>query len=158
MCLWTKWHWGRFSPSTSVSPVDSQFINCPTFINHSIIRRYVISFLRAWLCNQLRINDVNANRYAGYLVEQAGSFLPRKVTYQGIAYPQKYCNGFDQRVARQQPSKYLPTHATQQWRNLCFLFDDVTQQWRTLCFICDDVTNNRDGVFYGVWQSAYERS
>jgi hypothetical protein len=25
---WTKWHWGRFSPSTSVSPVNSHSTNC----------------------------------------------------------------------------------------------------------------------------------
>jgi hypothetical protein len=28
--------------------------------------------------------------------------------------------------------KHLPTHATQQWRNLCFLCDDVMQHWRKL--------------------------
>jgi hypothetical protein len=29
---WTKWHWGRFSPSTSVSPADSRSTDCSTFI------------------------------------------------------------------------------------------------------------------------------
>jgi hypothetical protein len=29
---WTKWHWGRFSPSTSVSPASSQLTDCSTFI------------------------------------------------------------------------------------------------------------------------------
>jgi hypothetical protein len=29
---WTKWHWGRFSPSTSVSPANSYFTDCATFI------------------------------------------------------------------------------------------------------------------------------
>jgi hypothetical protein len=29
---WTKWHWGRFSPSTSVSPANSHSIDCSTFI------------------------------------------------------------------------------------------------------------------------------
>jgi hypothetical protein len=42
-----------------------------------------------------------------------------------------------------------PTHATQQWRNLRFLCDDVTQEWRKL-FLCGDVTNNTAGVFHGV--------
>jgi hypothetical protein len=26
---WTKWHWGRFSPSTSVSPANSHSPNAP---------------------------------------------------------------------------------------------------------------------------------
>jgi hypothetical protein len=30
--LWTKWHWGRFSPSTSVSPANSHSTNCSTII------------------------------------------------------------------------------------------------------------------------------
>jgi hypothetical protein len=30
--LCTQWHWGRFSPSTSVSPANSHFTDCPTFI------------------------------------------------------------------------------------------------------------------------------
>jgi hypothetical protein len=29
---WTKWHWDRFSPSTSVSPVNSHSTVCSTFI------------------------------------------------------------------------------------------------------------------------------
>jgi hypothetical protein len=29
---WTKWHWGRFSPGTSVSPVNSHYTNCAKFI------------------------------------------------------------------------------------------------------------------------------
>jgi hypothetical protein len=29
---WTKWHWGRFPPSTSVSPANSHSIDCSTFI------------------------------------------------------------------------------------------------------------------------------
>jgi hypothetical protein len=29
---WTKWHWGRFSPSTSVSPANSHSTDCPTLI------------------------------------------------------------------------------------------------------------------------------
>jgi hypothetical protein len=29
---WTKWHWGRFSPSTSVSPANSHSTNCSTLI------------------------------------------------------------------------------------------------------------------------------
>jgi hypothetical protein len=27
---WTKWHWGRFSPSTSVSPANFHSTNCST--------------------------------------------------------------------------------------------------------------------------------
>jgi hypothetical protein len=29
---WTKWHWGRFSPSTSVSPANPHFTNCSIII------------------------------------------------------------------------------------------------------------------------------
>jgi hypothetical protein len=29
---WTKWHWGKFSPSTSVSPANSHSTDCATFI------------------------------------------------------------------------------------------------------------------------------
>jgi hypothetical protein len=29
---WTKWHLGRFSPSTSVSPANSHSTDCSTFI------------------------------------------------------------------------------------------------------------------------------
>jgi hypothetical protein len=29
---WTKWHWGRFSPSISVSPANSHSISCSTLI------------------------------------------------------------------------------------------------------------------------------
>jgi hypothetical protein len=33
---WTKWHWGRFSPATSISPAKSHSTDCSTFIiiNH----------------------------------------------------------------------------------------------------------------------------
>jgi hypothetical protein len=30
---WTKWHRGRFSPSTSVFPANSHFTECSTIIN-----------------------------------------------------------------------------------------------------------------------------
>jgi hypothetical protein len=33
---WTKWHWGRYSPSTSVSPVIFRSTNCSIFINNPI--------------------------------------------------------------------------------------------------------------------------
>jgi hypothetical protein len=56
------------------------------------------------------------------------------IGYSGrVALRWEQCNGFDQRVARPQPSKHIPTH--------------VTQQRRKQFFLCDDVTNNRDGVF-----------
>jgi hypothetical protein len=29
---WTKWRWGRFSPSTSVSPTNSPSTDCTTLI------------------------------------------------------------------------------------------------------------------------------
>jgi hypothetical protein len=29
---WTMWHWGRFSPSTSVSPANSHSTECATII------------------------------------------------------------------------------------------------------------------------------
>jgi hypothetical protein len=29
---WTKWHWGRFSPSTSVSSANLHSTGYPTFI------------------------------------------------------------------------------------------------------------------------------
>jgi hypothetical protein len=35
----TKWHWGRFSQSTSVSPANSQSTNCSTI---------TIIIIRAW--------------------------------------------------------------------------------------------------------------
>jgi hypothetical protein len=31
---WAKWHWGRFSPSTSVSTGNPHTTKCSTFINH----------------------------------------------------------------------------------------------------------------------------
>jgi hypothetical protein len=31
---WTKWHWGRFSPSAWVSPANSHFTDCSTIICH----------------------------------------------------------------------------------------------------------------------------
>jgi hypothetical protein len=36
MCglLLTKWHWGKFSPSTSVSPANSHSIDCSTLTYH----------------------------------------------------------------------------------------------------------------------------
>jgi hypothetical protein len=34
---WTKWHWGRFSPSASVSAATSHSNNCYTFTNHPIM-------------------------------------------------------------------------------------------------------------------------
>jgi hypothetical protein len=30
--LLTKWHWGKFSPSTSVSPANSHSTDCSTLI------------------------------------------------------------------------------------------------------------------------------
>jgi hypothetical protein len=30
--LWTTWHWGSFSPSTSASPANSHSTNCSKFI------------------------------------------------------------------------------------------------------------------------------
>jgi hypothetical protein len=32
---WTKWHWGRISPSISVSPADSHFTHCS--IHHHLL-------------------------------------------------------------------------------------------------------------------------
>jgi hypothetical protein len=29
---WTKWHWGKFSLCTSVSPANSHFTDCSTLI------------------------------------------------------------------------------------------------------------------------------
>jgi hypothetical protein len=37
---WTKWNWGRFSPSTSVSPANPHSTKCSTFINHPTISVY----------------------------------------------------------------------------------------------------------------------
>jgi hypothetical protein len=60
---WTKCHWGRFSPSTSVSPANSYSTNCTADINHPTIdviqRRYwlhgVEPFLRGrQLCSYSR--------------------------------------------------------------------------------------------------------
>jgi hypothetical protein len=33
---WTKWHWGRFSPSTSVSPANSHSTDCSTLIIYNL--------------------------------------------------------------------------------------------------------------------------
>jgi hypothetical protein len=33
---WTKRHWGRFPPRTSVSPANSHSTNCSVFINHPV--------------------------------------------------------------------------------------------------------------------------
>jgi hypothetical protein len=38
--LWLiKWHWGKISPSTQVSPANFHSTNCSTLINHPISRR-----------------------------------------------------------------------------------------------------------------------
>jgi hypothetical protein len=37
---WTKWHWGRFSPTTSASLASSHCINCSIFINHPSLTLY----------------------------------------------------------------------------------------------------------------------
>jgi hypothetical protein len=34
--LWTKWHWGTFSTSASVSSANSHFTNYSIFIYHPI--------------------------------------------------------------------------------------------------------------------------
>jgi hypothetical protein len=49
--LWrTKWHWGRFSASTSVSPVNLHSTNCSTIIITIIIIIIIIIIIyRLWL-------------------------------------------------------------------------------------------------------------
>jgi hypothetical protein len=46
---WTKWHWGRFSPSTSVSPANPHSTDCSTVI--------IIIIIRGWY-NRPTVADV----------------------------------------------------------------------------------------------------
>jgi hypothetical protein len=46
---WTKWHWGRFSPSTSDAPATSHSIDCSTFIFIIIIIIIIIIIYHPWL-------------------------------------------------------------------------------------------------------------
>jgi hypothetical protein len=55
---WTKWYWGWFSPSTSVSPVNSHSTNCSTLANRPTIRWYMIRIVTAPLNSHLK-NDVH---------------------------------------------------------------------------------------------------
>jgi hypothetical protein len=55
--LWcTKWHWGGFSLSTSVSPVNCYCTNCSTLINYRIVDA-IVSMLTASLNNQLEEDE-----------------------------------------------------------------------------------------------------
>jgi hypothetical protein len=55
--MWqTKWHWGRFSPSVSVSPANFHSTNSSTFVNHLIITHHTVSVLTVPLNNQLKKN------------------------------------------------------------------------------------------------------
>jgi hypothetical protein len=47
-----KWNCGRFSPSTLVSPANSHFTDCSTFVNHSIINA-TVSITRESFNNKL---------------------------------------------------------------------------------------------------------
>jgi hypothetical protein len=40
--LLTKWHWGSFSPSTSVSTANSHSTNCSNFINQPITNAIIV--------------------------------------------------------------------------------------------------------------------
>jgi hypothetical protein len=51
---WTNWHRRSFSPNTLISPASSHPTNCPTLINHSIIRRCIVLIERASFNNQLK--------------------------------------------------------------------------------------------------------
>jgi hypothetical protein len=42
---WTKWHWGGFSRSISISSANSHSISCSTFVKHYTIWGYVVSIL-----------------------------------------------------------------------------------------------------------------
>jgi hypothetical protein len=48
---WTKWHWGGFPPSVSVSSTNSHSTKCSTFILP--LKPYRVSILRASLNNKL---------------------------------------------------------------------------------------------------------
>lgn len=39
----THWYWGRFSLSNSLSPANSHWRNCSTFMDHSVMERYAVS-------------------------------------------------------------------------------------------------------------------
>jgi hypothetical protein len=43
---WTKWHWGMFSPSTSVSPANSYPNDCSTVI--TIYRLGMAQYAKQW--------------------------------------------------------------------------------------------------------------
>jgi hypothetical protein len=47
--LWKKWHWSRFSPSTSVSPANFQSTTFSIFTNHPLINAIQsLSWRRHW--------------------------------------------------------------------------------------------------------------
>jgi hypothetical protein len=47
---WTKWHWGRFSLSTSVSPANSHSTDCSTFIiyNPGLVHKPICGRRTKW--------------------------------------------------------------------------------------------------------------
>jgi hypothetical protein len=51
---WTKWHWGRFSPCTSIFSATSNSTNCTTFINHQQLRIASILTVSLKVMPQLR--------------------------------------------------------------------------------------------------------
>jgi hypothetical protein len=53
---WAKWHWGSFSPSTSVSPANSHSTNCFIFIDHPITNAIItVSILTTSFNNKLEL-------------------------------------------------------------------------------------------------------
>jgi hypothetical protein len=62
---WIKWHWGRFSPSTSVSTANSHCANFSIFIN--ILWRVEVtdkagSGMDDWIYCTLYVGESNENR------------------------------------------------------------------------------------------------
>jgi hypothetical protein len=66
---WTKWHWGRFSPSTSVSPASLHSTNCSTIIiiiiiyNLGLVQYASIGRSTKWTQSHPTKNNNNKKKY-----------------------------------------------------------------------------------------------
>jgi hypothetical protein len=57
---WTKWHWGRFSPRTSVSPANLQSTDCSTII--IIYHLGLVQQAKQWPQYQLDSQSVSSHK------------------------------------------------------------------------------------------------
>jgi hypothetical protein len=89
--LWLKkWHWDRFSFTTSVSPANSHSTNCSTFINHPLTDAMLswywqsslndqfkenreVLFQLFWMQEQMKTKTINFTLEAGF---HCYSFVP----------------------------------------------------------------------------------